>query len=175
MFEKIERGEHLMEKFDEKSPKEVAVRMINERGVELLDIAKITYNLQKEYYEDLTLNECLENVEVVLSKREVINTVLTGISIDKIAEQGLFEEPLQTMVMTDFSLYGIDEVLAYSIVNIYGSIGLTNFGYIDKLKPGIVGEIDKIGKAENRCNTFLDDIIGAIAAAAASRIAHNRL
>ena len=39
---------------------------------------------------------------------------------------------------------------------------------------GIIGEIDRLGKESNRCNTFLDDIVGAIAAAAASRIAHAR-
>ena len=35
-------------------------------------------------------------------------------------------------------VYGIDEILALSIVNIHGSIALTNFGYADKLKPGII-------------------------------------
>ncbi|MFW6272649.1 MAG: phosphatidylglycerophosphatase A, partial [bacterium] len=70
-------------------------------------------------------------------------------------------------------LYGIDEILVLSIVNVYGSIGFTNFGYVDKLKPGIIGTLDEAGKASNKCNTFLDDIVGAIAAAAASSIAHN--
>jgi len=44
---------------------------------------------------------------------------------------------------------------------------------VDKLKPGIIGELDEIGKGENKCHTFMDDIIGAIAAAAASSLAHN--
>ena len=39
---------------------------------------------------------------------------------------------------------------------------------------GILGEIDKKGKAEGCCQTFMDDLVGAIAAAAASRIAHRR-
>jgi phosphatidylglycerophosphatase A len=62
--------------------------------------------------------------------------------------------------------------MALSIVNVYGSIGFTNFGYVDKAKPGIIGVLDKEGKEPNRCNTFLDDIVGAMAAAAASSIAH---
>ncbi|MEG2550481.1 MAG: phosphatidylglycerophosphatase A [Erysipelotrichaceae bacterium] len=49
-------------------------------------------------------------------------------------------------------------------------MALTNYGYIDKIKPGI---IEKLNLKGEQCNTFLDDIVGAIAAAAASKIAHN--
>ena len=48
-------------------------------------------------------------------------------------------EPLQTILAIDESLYGVDEVLAFSIVNIYGSIGFTNYGYIDKENPAFSG------------------------------------
>lgn len=161
-------------KFDYVLIREKAVQMLEERGVQLIEIAKITYELQQAYYNDLTLEECLFNVNQVLNKREVLNTVLTGITIDILVDQGHIEEPLKSILVNDYSLYGIDEVLAYSIVNVYGSIGLTNFGYIDKLKLGIIGEIDRKGKEGKNCNTFLDDIVGAIAAAAASRIAHTR-
>lgn len=80
-------------------------------------------------------------------------------------------EPLQTILAIDESLYGVDEVLAFSIVNIYGSIGFTNYGYIDKEKPGILGRLND--KSTGECHTFLDDIVGAIAAAASSRLAHS--
>lgn len=151
-----------------------AIDLLEQRGVKLLDIAEITLEIQRKYYDDLTIDECLDHVNNVLNKREVLNAVLTGITIDVLTEQGHIEEPLKSLLMNDYSLYGIDEVLAYSIVNVYGSIGLTNFGYIDKLKLGIIGVVDKLGKMPNKCNTFLDDIVGAIAAAAASRIAHTR-
>jgi phosphatidylglycerophosphatase A len=63
-------------------------------------------------------------------------------------------------------------VLALSIVNVYGSIGFTNFGYVDKIKPGCLKRLnDKNGHQKH---TFLDDIAGAIAAAASSRIAHRK-
>ena len=75
------------------------------------------------------------------------------------------------MLLKDEGLYGIDEVLAYGICNLYGSIALTNYGYIDKVKPLIINKLNSKGK---QCNTFLDDIVGAIAASAASRLAHNR-
>ncbi|MBZ5798248.1 hypothetical protein K8353_50405, partial [Burkholderia contaminans] len=39
--------------------------------------------------------------------------------------------PLQDMIEHDEGLYGVDEILAFSIVNVYGSIGFTNYGYVD--------------------------------------------
>ncbi|MDQ0225503.1 phosphatidylglycerophosphatase A family protein [Metabacillus niabensis] len=140
------------------------------RGVKLEDIAELVYFLQEKYHPDLTMDVCLENVDRVLTKREVQNAVITGIQFDILAEKGQLEEPLQTIIKTDESLYGVDEILAFSIVNIYGSIGFTNYGYIDKLKPGILQYLND--KSTGKCHTFLDDIVGAIAAAASSRLAH---
>ncbi|MDP3386293.1 MAG: phosphatidylglycerophosphatase A, partial [Eubacteriales bacterium] len=57
-----------------------------------------------------------------------------------------------------------------SIVNLYGSIGFTNYGYLDKAKPGILKQLDTKG---SHIHTFLDDLVAGIAAAAASRLAHN--
>ncbi|MFS0882468.1 phosphatidylglycerophosphatase A [Metabacillus niabensis] len=140
------------------------------RGVKLEDIAELVYFLQEKYHPDLTMDVCLENVDRVLTKREVQNAVITGIQFDILAEKGQLEEPLQSIIKTDESLYGVDEILAFSIVNIYGSIGFTNYGYIDKLKPGILQYLND--KSTGKCHTFLDDIVGAIAAAASSRLAH---
>ncbi|NLW52202.1 MAG: phosphatidylglycerophosphatase A [Tissierellia bacterium] len=146
---------------------------LKERQVELTDIAEIVYELQEAYYDNLTLEMCLDSVEAVLQKREVVHAVLTGIEIDLAAERGLLQEPLLSIIKSDEGLYGIDEILPLSIVNLYGSIGLTNFGYLDKKKSGI---IDKLDKAKNgTVNTFLDDIVAAIAAAAAARLAHRRV
>lgn len=80
------------------------------------------------------MEECVHNVEMVLSKREVQNAVLTGIQLDMLAEEGKLFPPLQDMIENDEGLYGVDEILAFSIVNVYGSIGFTNYGYVDKLK-----------------------------------------
>ncbi len=151
---------------------DIVVNKLKSRGVELKDIAELTLGLQRQYLPDLHFDDALEHVEKVVMKREVQNAVLTGIELDILAEKGLLSEPLASMLLHDYGLYGVDEVLALAIVNVYGSIGFTNFGYIDKLKPGIIGEIDKRGKEKGVCHTFLDDIIGAIAAAAASSIAH---
>ncbi|MDD3478318.1 MAG: phosphatidylglycerophosphatase A [Candidatus Izemoplasmatales bacterium] len=153
--------------------KEICIQTLKDRGVQISDISDIVYGLQKKYVPDLTLEVCEEAVLRVMSKREVHNAILTGVELDRLAEKKLLSEPLQTLIDSDNPLYGIDEILVLSICNVYGSIGLTNFGYVDKVKPGIIGELDRMGKETDRCHTFLDDIIGAIAAAAASSVAHN--
>lgn len=150
-----------------------AIDLLASRGVSLTDIAEVTFFIQKEYFPGLTIEHCVENVKKVLEKTEVQHALFTGIAIDELAEQGKLPEPLSTIVNGDQGLYGVDETLALGIVNIYGSIGLTNFGYVDKAKIGVIQRIDEIGKNTERCMTFTDDIVGAIAAAAASRIAHN--
>lgn len=149
----------------------VIVDRLAKRGVNLIDIAEITLGLQTQYLPFLTLDVCLDHVKRVVMKREVQNTILTGLELDILTERGLVSEPLATIITSDYGLYGIDEILALSIVNVYGSIGLTNFGFVDKTKPGIIGRLDDKSNG-TQVNTFLDDIVGAIAAAAASSVAH---
>ena len=149
---------------------QTARKWLQERGVTIQDIADLVFFLQEKYHPDLQMSVCIENVERVLSKREVQNAVLTGIQLDVLAEKKQLIEPLQHVIEIDEGLYGVDEVLALSIVNVYGSIGFTNFGYIDKLKPGILKDLND--KSSGKVHTFLDDIVGAIAAAASSRLAH---
>lgn len=155
---------------EQKSLEEKARELLASRGVTLKDIGELVYFLQKDYIEDITLAECIESVDSVLTKREVHNTIITGIQLDILAEKGELLPPLQEIVAEDEGLYGIDEILALSIVNVYGSIGFTNYGYIDKVKPGILAKLNEHNGTD--VHTFLDDIVGAIAAAAASRLAH---
>lgn len=144
--------------------------LLTERGVKVKDIAELVYYLQEQYHNNLSLDICLFNVNRVLSKREVQHAIITGIELDKFAEQGKLSEPLQSIIEQDEGLYGVDEIIAFSIVNVYGSIGFTSYGYIDKQKPGILSELNDL--STGKVNTFLDDIVGAIAAAASSRLAH---
>jgi phosphatidylglycerophosphatase A len=160
----------MKDKASRKLSEDTARRWLHERGVEIDDIAELVLFLQKKYHPNLELEECRNNIERVLSKREVQNAILTGIQLDRLAEKGMLEEPLQSIIEVDEGLYGVDEILAFSIVNVYGSIGFTNYGYIDKQKPGILEKLND--KSSGKCHTFLDDIVGAIAAAASSRLAH---
>lgn len=165
-----------MEKKDEtiqptSTLEEAALKKLLERDVTLEEIAELVYDLQKPYIEEVTMEQALDNVKAVLRKREVQNAVLTGIELDILCEEEKLSSPLQEIIENDEGLYGIDEILALSIVNVYGSIGFTNFGYLDKVKPKVINRLDS-RKEVRETNTFLDDIVGAIAAAAASRIAH---
>lgn len=154
--------------------KSITLKKLQERGIQLKDIADIVYLLQKSYFSDISIEECIKAIDKVLNKREVIYIVLTAIALDECVEKKKLEYYINDIIECDYSLYGVDEVLGLGIINIYGSIALTNFGYLDKTKPGIIGKIDEQGKKENVCHTFLDDIICALAGAAASIIAHKK-
>lgn len=147
-----------------------ARELLSERGVTIDDIAELVYYLQSAYHDDLNLELCRENVEKVLTKREVQNAIITGIQLDILAEKKQLDEPLQGIIEKDEGLYGVDEIIAFSIINVYGSIGFTNYGYIDKQKPGVLKRLND--KSSGEVHTFLDDIVGAIAASASSRLAH---
>ncbi|KJW12728.1 phosphatidylglycerophosphatase A [Levilactobacillus spicheri] len=145
--------------------------LLAQRGVSLEAIANLVMFLQKDYLPDLTLPLARESVTTVLHKREVQNALITGIQLDISAEHHALLEPLQTIVAQDEGLYGVDETMALSIVNVYGSIGLTNYGYIDRVKPGILSILN--AHDPEHIHTFLDDLVGAVAAAAAARLAHD--
>ncbi len=146
------------------------MRLLEARGVSLRDIAEIVYELQKPHWPDLTLARCQASVEAVLAKREAQFAILTGVALDMLAEQGRLPQPLGDVVRRDEGLYGVDEILALAITNIYGSIGLTSFGYLDKRKVGIIGHLNE--HRHGAVHTFLDDLVAGIAAAASARLAH---
>jgi len=144
--------------------------MLLNRGVTVEGIAEIVFLLQSPYNPVLTLEHCIESVQAVLQKREVQYALFTGIALDELAEQKKLPLPLQQILQKDEPLYGVDETLALSITHVYGMIGLTSFGYLDKLKPLI---LQKLNNKNNGIHVFLDDLVAGIAAAASARIAHN--
>lgn len=150
--------------------KELSISLLEKEGATIDEMAKILVELQKPYKPDIQKDKCAELILDVLSKREVQHAVITGIELDNLATSKMLSEPLQSIVEHDESLYGIDEIIALSITNVYGSIGLTNFGYLDKTKPGIIGKLDN--KYNGKVHTFIDDIVCALVAAAASKLAH---
>lgn len=148
---------------------QLAAELLERRGVSIASIAEIVYILQSVYYADLTEEECVASVKSVLGKREVQYTLMTGVALDELAEKGLLPQPLQAILEADESLYGADETLALGITGVYGMIGLTGFGYLDKIKLGIIG---KLNDDKRGIHVFLDDLVAGIAAAASARIAH---
>ena len=152
---------------------ERCISLLQSRGVTVRDIAECVMYLQGKYIVDLSIEECEAAVRSVIEKNEVQHAIMTSIALDVLCEEGKYPfEELQAMVENDEGLYGIDEVIAYGICNLYGSIALTNFGYIDKEKYGIIAKLNN--HEGSQVNTFIDDIVGAIAASAASKIAHTR-
>lgn len=154
---------------NKESVSEVCQKLMTERGLTIEAIAELVHWLQKPYQPDLCMETCVSSVVEVLSKREVQFAIITGLTLDQACEKGQLPKVLEEAIASDESLYGIDEVLGISISNIYGTIGMTTFGYVDKMKKGIIGELDR---DPNHVNTFADDLAGAVAAAAAARLAH---
>ena len=138
----------ILYKYDSQELYEHTVKRLQDFGVELIEIAKLVQELQGEYIKDLDLDRCLESVESVIKKRESIHAILTGLALDDLANEGKLPEPIQSIIHDDEGLYGIDEILTLGIVNMYGTIGLTNFGYLDKKKIGIIKELDEKKKVE---------------------------
>jgi phosphatidylglycerophosphatase A len=148
---------------------QLIIKVLHKRGVTPELVADIVYKLQKPYNDALTIEDCLDSVLAVLEKREVQFTLYTGIALDELAEKKLLPEPLQSIMEADEPLYGVDETLALGIVHVYGMIGLTSFGYLDKEKIGI---IQKLNDDKSSIHVFLDDLVAGLAAAASARIAH---
>ncbi len=143
---------------------------LERRGVLIEDIAEIVYEMQKSYNDGLTMEHCCQSVNRVLRKREVQHAILVGIELDELAEKKMLSEPLQSIIENDEGLFGVDETIALGSVFTYGSIAVTTFGHLDKLKIGIIDRLDT--KHGNGVHTFLDDLVASVAASAASRIAH---
>ncbi|GAB6988475.1 phosphatidylglycerophosphatase A family protein [Paenibacillus pini] len=148
---------------------DAAIDLLNSRGVTVEDIADIVYQLQLVYHPLLKWDECIESVKAVLSKREVQYTLFTGIALDELAERKMLPQPLQAIMEADEPLYGVDETLALGITSVYGMIGLTSFGFLDKEKTGIIHELNN---KKNQVHVFMDDLVAGLAAAASARIAH---
>ena len=148
------------------------IQRLAEIGVSIDDMAQLVMDVQKKYYDDISIEECRHHVLSVLKKREVQHTIITGLELDRLAAEGLIQEPLLSILRRDEPLYGVDEILALGITNVYGTIGLTNFGYLDKTKPGVIGELNN--KKREGVQTFADDLVAAIVAAACSRLAHSK-
>jgi len=148
------------------------IQRLKDIGVSIDDMAELVHQVQSKYFDDITIEECRHHVLSVLKKREVQHTIITGLELDRLAKEGLIEEPLLSILRRDEPLYGVDEILALGITNVYGTIGLTNFGYLDKVKLGVIGELNN--KKREGVNTFADDLVAAVVAAACSRLAHSK-
>lgn len=151
---------------------ELNVKTLNERGVTVEEIADIAYQQQMKWSDGISMKTCVDSVEKILSLRDTFHLLQLGAEIDRLTEENLIREPLREILHSDLGMFGIDELFGLELAGLYGTIGKTNFGDIDVNKPGIVARLNDEGKtSKEACHTFLDDIVGAIAAAASTRVA----
>lgn len=140
-----------------------------------LAMAKIVQAEQQVFEPDLTLKEAAESINAVMRKRNVHFAFLVAIQNDLQTQFKKSFEPLQSILFEDRGTFGGDEQIALEIAGLYGTIGVTNFGYLDRQKIGFIKEIDQLGKTrDDITTTFIDDILSAVIAAAEARVAHLR-
>jgi phosphatidylglycerophosphatase A len=148
------------------------LELLASRGVSLDEIVDIVDGLQRPYNPDMERKLCEEHVLGVLRKQQTFHAIQLAIKIDTAVEAGEFSKQYNYTVGQDEGLFGVDESVASAIPLLYGTIAITNFGYLDKAKPGVIAQLDS-DHEEGKCNTFIDDIVCGIAAAACGRLAHN--
>lgn len=142
---------------------------LEKRNINRRTIGEIAYKMQHQYLPDLTVDDFGKELDEVLKKREVLNILATGFALDNLADEGLLPEPLQSIIKADAGVYGFDESTALSLSQLYGSIAVTNYGYVDKAKIGVAASLDN---SHGHVNTFADDLALALASAVIGRCGH---
>lgn len=160
---------HKGDKYPTNDAYEYVINELQRRHITIEDIAKITYELQYKYNPTLEVKDYAEAIDKILHRHDVLSNAMVAFALDNAAENHQLAHPLQEVIERDESLFGVDELLAIGITNLYGTIGITNFGYVDKLKKGVIKRLDEDKKY---VNTFADDIVGALAVAAGAKLAH---
>ena len=150
---------------------EIAEAMLARRGVQIDAIAEIVYRLQKGYHPELTMDDCVTSVKSVLQRERCSTRCIRALHLTNWLKK-LLPQPLQAIMEADESLYGVDETLALGITHVFGMIGLTSFGYLDKEKIGVIHDLNE---QKSAVHVFLDDLVAGLAAAASARIAHKNI
>jgi len=147
------------------------VETLKERTVSVEEIAEVAFRQQAKWSDEVSMAECIDSVEKILSLRDVFHLLQLGAEIDRLTDEGLFKGPIQNILKIDLGMFGIDELFGLELAGLYGTIGKTNFGDIDVNKPLVIDRLNDVGKHGGMCHTFMDDIVGALAAAASTRVA----
>ncbi|MFW6284976.1 MAG: phosphatidylglycerophosphatase A [Bacillota bacterium] len=148
------------------------VEKLEERGVQVDEIAEVAYQQQAKWTDAISRKDCIESVEKILSLRDTFHILQLGAEIDRLTETSEIKGPIREVLNADLGLFGIDELFGLELAGLFGTIGKTNFGDIDVNKPSVIARLNTDGKEhQSQCHTFMDDIVGAIAAAASTRVA----
>lgn len=147
---------------------EFNMQQFQKRGIKKDDIIDIAIWLQAKFNPTVDRQNYVKALEQILHKIAVMNSLAVGFVLDDLATDKKLPEPLQTIIGEDRAYFDVDEHLAISISSLYGAIGTTNFGYLDRNKYGKVKELDQ---DSTRVNTFADDLVGALATATGAKVA----
>lgn len=148
------------------------IQTLKERTVTVEEIAEVAYRQQSKWSKSISFQDCVDSVEKILSLRDTFHILQLGAEIDRLTDEGAFKGPIQDILKTDLGMFGIDELFGLELAGLYGTIGKTNFGDIDVNKPLVIDRLNGEGKHDGGlCHTFMDDIVGALAAAASTRVA----
>ena len=156
-------------KYPDAKANDFVVNTSRHRGVTQRQMAQIVQQMTVEFVPNIRLDECIATIVDVMHKRDYLSTAMIMLDLDRLAENHELSQPLDAIVNADAGVFGVDEDLAMSIATLYGPIGATNYGYLDRVKKGV---IKKIYTHDHHTNTFLDDLIGATIAAACGKISH---
>lgn len=139
---------------------------LKKRNINSHTVGEAAYQLQHQYLPDLTIADFGYQLNEILKKREVLNALALGFEIDNLATEKKLSEPLQTIIENDLGIFGLDELLAMNISQLYGSLSVSNFGFADKIKVGIAKDLDT---DESHVRTFSDDLFSALVSAVIGR------
>lgn len=142
-------------------------------GITELGMAEIVVSEQAKYNPELTIEMALHAVQRVLAKREVQHSLVTALSIDELADKKMLPEPLQSIIDDDNPQYGVDESIALMTSMLYGTISASNWGHLDKNKPGIIGKLNDLQKTGGKTTTMTDDMISMIISSAEGKVSQN--
>ena len=144
---------------------------LNSKGVTEESIGKLAMGLQKKFLPEVPLEKYISATLEISKKWDILNCCMVGIALDKAASNKQLDEPLQTIMDEDLGVFAVDEVLAYyGFATLYGGIGITSAGWLDKEKTGIIAKLDQ---ENNYVNVFLDDLIVGLVACVSAKIAHD--
>ena len=144
---------------------------LNTKGVTEKSIGELAMGLQKKFLPEVPLEKYISATLEISKKWDILNCCMVGIALDKAASNKQLDEPLQTIMDEDLGVFAVDEVLAYyGFATLYGGIGITSAGWLDKEKSGIIAKLDK---DKNSVNVFLDDLIVGLVACVSAKIAHD--
>ena len=140
-----------------------------DQGVTIKEMAKEAKLDQDKHGAKASLETYIKAIQNQLHKHDVLSIIMTGLAIDRLAEQHKLPEPLQTIVENDLGLYSTDELLSIALTQMYSGIAVTNYGSRDVTKKKLAKRIDE---SKTHVNCFLDDIISAIIAGAEAAVAN---